>query len=217
VICTAETLRQVKTEFHPRCHTVTNGAQIEHFARTQSPDVAVASELRDLTGPIIGYVGSVFEWLDQPMIAHAATTHPDWNFVFVGPITTDISELKGLANIHFLGPKPYESLPTYLKGFAVATVPFVFHDVTMRASPVKFYEYLASGVPVVATRLPDLYQFEHVAGLVSTKEEFVSALENALQDDENQREARMAEAHNHSWEARFRRIDELISDAYEAR
>ena len=150
------------------------------------------------------------------MIAHAATAHPDWNFVFVGPITTNIGELKSLANVHFLGPKPYESLPMYMKGFAVATVPFVFHDVTMRASPVKFYEYLASGVPVVATRLPDLYPFEHVAGLVSTKEEFVSALENALQDGENQREARMAEAYNHSWEARFSRIDELIDEARES-
>ena len=217
VICTAEALRQAKDGMHPHSYTVTNGAQIEHFAQTQSPGIAVAPELRELTGPIIGYVGSVFEWLDQPMIANAANAHPEWNFVFVGPITTNINSLRNLANVYFLGSRPYQSLPTYLKGFAVATVPFVFHEVTMRASPVKFYEYLASGVPVVATRLPDFYPFEHMAGLVLTKEEFVAALENALEDDEEQREARMAEAHNHSWEARFRRIDELISDTYVAK
>jgi glycosyltransferase involved in cell wall biosynthesis len=216
VICTAEALRQVKNNMHPRCYTVTNGAQIDHFARTQSPDVEMASELRGLTRPIIGYVGSVFEWLDQPMIAHAAKAHPDWSFVFVGPITTDVSVLKGLANVHLLGPRPYQNLPTYLKGFDVATVPFVFHDVTMRASPIKFYEYLASGVPVVATRLPDFRPFEHLAGLVSTKEEFVTALEQALQDDEDQREARMAEARDHSWDSRFRRIDELIDETLQS-
>ena len=213
VVCTAEALRQAKEGMHPRCYTVTNGAQIDHFARTQSPEVMVASELRELPRPIIGYVGSVFEWLDQPMIGQAAKAHPDWSFVFVGPITTNVSALKGLANVHFLGPKPYRDIPTYLKGFDVATVPFIFHDVTMRASPVKFYEYLASGVPVVATRLPDFLAFEHLAGLASTREEFVAALEQALQDDEGQREARMAEARNHSWDVRFRRIDELVDEA----
>ncbi|MCL0028531.1 glycosyltransferase [Dehalococcoidia bacterium] len=212
VVCTAETLRQAKDGMHPRCYTVTNGAQIDHFARTRLPEVEVAPELRKLPGPIIGYIGSVFEWLDQPMIANAAKSHPDWSFVFVGPITTNVSTLKGLANVHFLGPRPYQDIPTYLKGFDVATVPFILHDVTMRASPVKFYEYLASGVPVVATRLPDFQAFAHLSGLISTQDEFVTALEQALQDDDGQIQARTAEARNHSWEARFGRIDELIDE-----
>ena len=216
VICTAMALHQAKAHLNPHTYTVTNGAQVAHFARTQAPDTLVAQELRDLPRPIAGYIGSVFEWLDQAMIAHAAEARPDWSFVFVGPITTDVSQLQVLPNVHFLGPRPYADLPRYLKGFDVATVPFIFHDVTLRASPIKFYEYLASGVPVVASRLPDFEPFAHLAGLVTTPEEFVPALEDAINyDTPEKRQARMAEARNHSWEARFAQIDRLIEEALE--
>ena len=150
------------------------------------------------------------------MIAHAAEARPDWRFVFVGPIATDVSQLQVLPNVHFLGPRPYADLPGYLKGFDVTTVPFIFHDVTLRASPIKFYEYLASGVPVVASRLPDFEPFAHLAGIVTTPEEFVTALEDAIAYDTlDKRQARMAEAQNHSWEVRFTQIDRLIEEALE--
>ena len=214
VIATAEPLRQSKARFHKNTYCVTNAADYEHFSRVQSMDLGMAEELRWMQKPIIGYIGSVFEWLDQEMIAHAARMHPNWSFVFIGPITTDVNQLRALPNIHFLGPRPYADLPSYLKGFDVATVPFIFHDVTLRASPIKFYEYLASGVPGVASRLPDFEPFAHLAGLVSTPEEFVTALEDAIAHDTPQkRQARMAEARSHSWEARFAQVDRIIEEA----
>ena len=216
VICTAEALRQAKEHLHPHTYAVANGADVAHFARTQLPDIPVAQELRDLPCPIVGYIGSVFQWLDQAMITHAARAHANWTFVFIGPITTNVSQLRALPNIHLLGPRPYADLPSYLKGFDVATVPFIFHDVTLRASPIKFYEYLASGVPIVATRLPDFEPFEHLAGLVHTSDEYVAALERAIcQDTPAAQMARMAEAKRHSWEARFAQIDRLIEEAFE--
>jgi glycosyltransferase involved in cell wall biosynthesis len=216
VICTAETLRQAKAHLHPHVYTVTNGAQVEHFTCTQASDTPVARELRDLPRPIVGYIGKVFQWLDQAMIAYAARARPGWSFIFVGPLETDVSQLRTLPNVHFLGPRPYADLPSYLKGFDVATIPFIFHDVTLRASPIKFYEYLASGVPVVATRLPDFEPLAHLAGLVSTPDEFIAALEDAIAHDTPQkRQARMAEAQNHSWETRFAQIDRLIEEALE--
>ena len=93
----------------------------------------------------------------------------------------------------------------------MTTVPVIFHDVTLHASPIKFYEYLASGIPIVATRLPDFEPFAHLTGLVTTPEEFVAALEDAIaHDTPEKRQACMAEARNHSWEARFAQIDPLI-------
>ena len=74
VICTAEALRQAKAHLHPHIHTVANGAQVEHFARTQASDTPISQELRDWPRPIVGYIGSVFQWLDQEMIAHAGGT-----------------------------------------------------------------------------------------------------------------------------------------------
>ena len=214
VICTAEALRQAKAGMHRNCHTVVNGVQVGHFARTQLPETASAPDLSDLPRPVVGYIGTVFEWLDQPMIANAARVHRDWSFVFVGPITTDVKLLRELPNIHFLGPRPYLDLLGYLKGFDVATVPFIFHDVTLRASPIKFYEYLASGVPIVASRLPDFEPLAHLTELVSNPSEFVLALENAVEHDSPaKRTRRMTEARNHSWETRFAEIDRLIRAA----
>jgi glycosyltransferase involved in cell wall biosynthesis len=218
VICTAETLRQAKAPLNPRTYTVTNGAQVDHFVHTQDSGIRVAADIQGLPKPVIGYIGTVFEWVDQEMIAFAAQRHPDWSFVLVGPIATDVSRLRPLQNVHMIGPRPYAELPRYLKGFDAATVPFVFHDVTLRASPVKFYEYLASGVPVVATKLPDFESLGHVAELVSSPKEFADALERSIRTETPEKQAaRMLEAKNHSWEARFVQIDRLIGDAYARR
>lgn len=216
VIATAEELRQAKQHLNPSIFTVTNGAQVEHFARTQAPETQIAPELAGLPHPVVGYIGSVFRWIDQEMIAFAAQQRPSWNFAFVGPIQADVSTLRRYPNIHLLGPRPYQDLPSHLKGFDVAIVPFVLNEVTLRASPIKFYEYLASGVPVVATRLPDFEPFDHLVGLVHTPEEFVAALEESMQVDSSEaKKARMAEAQNHSWEARFKQMDSLLMAALE--
>jgi glycosyltransferase involved in cell wall biosynthesis len=214
VITTAEELRRAKTHLHPRVHAVPNGAEVEHFALTQHPGTMAASELAGLARPVVGYIGTVFEWIDQEMIAQAAQARPRWSFVLVGPRTTGLRRLRGLRNVHVIGPRPYGDLPRYLKGFDVAMVPFVRHDVTVRASPIKFYEYLASGVPVVATRLPDFERLAHLAELVAAPMEFVPAVERVLLRESPQARAmRMAEARRHSWEARFAQIDRLIAQA----
>lgn len=214
VICTAEELRRVKAPLNPNTHTVTNGANVEHFSSTQASSTTIAPEIADLPGPVIGYIGTVFEWVDVAMLTRVALARPDWAFVFVGPVATDVSAIKKLNNVHLLGPRPYPELPGYLKGFDVATVPFVVHDVTLRASPVKFYEYLASGVPVVATRLPDLERFEAVTELYTGFDEFMQALDRAVADrSDERRAARMREATANSWDARFARFDGLIDDA----
>ena len=218
VIATAEELKKAKASLNPNTHTVTNGADIAHFAQTQEPTMQVAPEVAALPGPVVGYIGSVFQWIDQDMVLAAARAHPAWSFVFVGPIQVDVSALQSMPNIHFLGPRPYQELPRYLKGFDAVTVPFAVNDVTLRASPIKFYEYLASGVPIVATRLPDFEPYSDFAELVSGPEEFSVALERAIAEETPEKKAaRMAESHNHSWEARFQRIDQLIEEALAAR
>lgn len=214
VVCTAEELRRAKAPMNPQTHTVTNGADIGHFITTQDASTQVAPEIAGLPGPVVGYVGTVFEWLDVPMLARAARARPDWSFVFIGPVTTDVGAISGLPNVHLLGPRPYSELPRYLKGFDVATVPFVINYVTLRASPVKFYEYLASGVPIVATKLPDLERFAATAELFTTYDEFISGLDRAVADKSPEsKAARMREADANSWQSRFTQVDRLIDEA----
>lgn len=214
VICTAETLRLIKAPLHEHVYTVTNGADIEHFMSTQAPSTNIAADISSLPRPVVGYIGTIFEWVDILAVARAARARPDYSFVFIGPVSTDVSQIENLPNVHLLGPRPYSDLPSYLKGFDVATVPFVIHDVTLRASPVKFYEYLASGIPIVAAMLPDLERFQGLAELYNSHEDFIAALDRSVRDKSPKtREARLREATKNSWQTRFSEVDRLIAEA----
>ena len=211
VIATAEELMKSKSNYNSKIYTVPNGADISHFLSTQDNNKKISHELKNLEGPIIGYIGSIFDWLDKDWIFEAAKAHPDWNFIFIGPIETDISFLKNTNNIHFFGPRPYSILPEYLKGFNVATIPFVFNDVTLRASPIKFYEYLASGIPIVSTNLPDLRPMKDYAYLANNSAEYIEFLNEALNNDSDKmKNKRMEISRKFSWSTRFEKIDHLI-------
>ncbi|MEW6738679.1 MAG: glycosyltransferase [Nitrospirota bacterium] len=215
VIATAEELKKAKSHLSKNIFTVTNGANVEHFAKAGTSQTVVAEDLLNFKRPLVGYVGSVFEWIDQTWIIYAANRLPEWSFVFIGPIHTDISRLKILPNVHFLGPRPYEELPRYLKGFDIATVPFVMDKLTLCVSPVKFYEYLASGVPIVATRLPDLEPLSDYAYLVNDRDGFTSALQHAIAEDSPEKRKKRTEiAKNHSWEMRYSQVDAIINKSF---
>lgn len=210
VICTSEELRRARLSLNPNSYTVTNGADLEHFASVQDPATEVAAEIKKIPGPVIGYVGSVFRWLEQEWIEVAARELKA-SFVFIGPIETDVSRLKKLDNVFFLGPLPYQQLPGYMKGFQVAIIPFVRDAVTLKASPIKFYEYLAAGLPVVATRLPDLVPLANVACLVESRDAFVEALRRELvQGVATVPSERMEAVRLHSWNEKCSQIEAIL-------
>ena len=205
-------MKKEKEQINSNILSIPNGAMTKHFAQTQNPDLKVAVELKNINKPIIGYIGSVFRWINVDWIDYAARENQNYNFVFIGPITTDISKLLLRENIYFLGPRPYTELPKYLKGFSVATIPFTIDGVTLKASPIKFYEYLASGVPIVSTSLPDLEIFKSHCSLVSTKEDFSNEITNSVKfDNEMKKHERMKLAENFSWESRFAQVRSEIN------
>ncbi|MEG3072228.1 MAG: glycosyltransferase [Candidatus Syntrophopropionicum ammoniitolerans] len=116
-------------------------------------------ELQTLQGPVVGYVGAISAWFDQEMLAAAAHAHPEWSFVLVGPVDTDVSLLDSLPNVRLTGHKPYSVLPAYLKGFDVTVIPFKINALTTGVNPVKLYEYLAAGRPIVSSDLPEVRAF----------------------------------------------------------
>ena len=132
VITTSDELRRAKENLNPSIVTVRNGVDFEHFSRTQT-ETEVAHELAGLPRPVVGYIGSVFRWIEQEWVSQAARRLPTWSFVFIGPRQTNVSRLEALPNVHFLGPRPYNLLPKYLRGFDVATVPFTYNTLRVRA------------------------------------------------------------------------------------
>ncbi|HPU35822.1 MAG TPA: glycosyltransferase, partial [Bacillota bacterium] len=149
--------------------------------------------------------------LDQDLLAAAARAHPDWTLVLIGPVDTETSTLAGFPNIHLLGHRDYQLLPSYLKGFDAAVIPFRVNELTRGVNPVKLYEYLAAGKPVVSSDLPEVRAFGEMVALARTPEEFVQKLEEELRGDSPGKvSARLEMAVRHSWKARASTVEELI-------
>jgi glycosyltransferase involved in cell wall biosynthesis len=208
VITTSETLWQSRRRFNPNTHWIPNGAAIEHFSAQAEP----APELLNGRRPVIGFVGGLSEWVDIQLLGHLAGLKKDWSFVLIGPVGTDVASIRNLPNVRLLGARPYAELPSYLAALDVALIPFKQGPVTYHADPIKAYEYLAAGVPVVATDLPALRRLEHVVRLADSPGSFLTQIEASLAEGRNaRRQERQAEAARHSWEDRFRRFDCLLA------
>jgi glycosyltransferase involved in cell wall biosynthesis len=219
VFTVSDKLSQEKSQFHSSVHTIHHGVDIKLFQ--QSIDMASATRPADIPAksPIIGYSGVIRYMLDLEMIGFLADKQPNWNFVLVGPVTesradfySQIEALKRRPNVHFLGSKRAEDLPPCINAFDVCLLPYVLGEVsTYYAAPLKFYEYLAAGKPVVSTVGPRQYDRDVVLNC-STKEEVLAAIQEALSKDSPELATkRKTIAGENSWERRVHQINEVLS------
>ncbi len=197
-----------------------NVADTDLFAQALRPgpaDPAVAA----LARPRILFTGAIVALkLDIPLILALARARPSWSFAFVGPIgpgepLMDVSALRRAANVHLLGPRSYAQLPDVLRGADAGLIPYALNELTRSIFPMKVYEYLAAGLPAVATPLPALAEIPEVATAPDAGG-IVRLLEQAFAEDTPERRAaRSRAAAAHSWEARLREIA-LAIDARES-
>jgi len=207
VITTSETLAAERLRFNARTHWVPNGADVEHFGQPTTP----SAELRTLPRPVIGFVGGLSQWVDLELIGSLARARRQWTFVLIGPVGIDAAPVRELGNVRLLGARPYESLPSYMEAMDVGLIPFRDEPVTYHADPIKAYEYLAAGLPVVSTDLPALRRLAHVVRLARSPNEFLAELDAAVAEGRAARaDERRAEAARHSWDARFAEVTRLI-------
>ncbi|CAN5816327.1 hypothetical protein BH18ACT6_BH18ACT6_25360 [soil metagenome] len=184
-----------------------NGVDFDHFygQRDGAPPADLAPII-DQGLPIVGYYGALAEWLDYELLDYAAAELTDFQFVFIGPNYDESMDAKPVfnrANVHWLGAKTYEELPTYLQHFSVATVPFILHDVTHAVSPVKLYEYLAGGKPVVTTATREAIRIQ-VLGIAESRDEWVEKLREGvkLSEDPAHVERLIMTARANTWDQR---------------
>jgi glycosyltransferase involved in cell wall biosynthesis len=215
VLASAPELVERMRALHGDVHYAPNVADTALFATTLEAgpvDPAVAA----LPGPRIVFIGAIVaNKLDLALIAELSRARPGWSFAFVGPVGlgdpgTDVSVLRTLPNVHLLGPRPYEGLPEVLRGADAAIMPYRTDGEMRSVFPMKTYEYLASGLPVVATPLPALEGVDAIARAPDAAG-MAAALEEAMAADTPQRRAaRSAAAAPHSWESRIAQLGEVL-------
>jgi glycosyltransferase involved in cell wall biosynthesis len=191
---------------HPQAHLIPHGVNFDLFA---APG-AVPPDLPPK--PVIGFYGNLYDWVDQDLIAALARLRPGWSFCLVGKIMTDISKLQ-LPNIHVLGPRPYEELPAYCRGFEVGLIPYKLSDPRMQSvNPLKLREYLAAGLPVVTVDLPEVRGHRTGVWIADSPTAFITAIEAALQDNAPAaRQQRRDSVRNESWTARVAEVERVLA------
>lgn len=191
-------------------HLVRNGVDYAFF---NTPPAAAPPE--QFQKPVIGYYGAIADWIDLDLVYQVASLRPEYSFVLIGQVfNRDMSQLESLPNVHLLGHKPYESLPSYLRLFDVCHIPFLLNEVTAATDPVKLYEYLSAGKPVVSTGLSELAFCRDLVLVANTAPEYAEAIDRALQLTSGDDVRRRREfARSHTWTLRVAAMDAVISGA----
>lgn len=197
-------------ERQPDSHLLENGADVEHFSPLRLARVRTHPALAGMAGPILGFIGQVDDRLDQDLLRAIAAARPDWQIVLAGRLKqgVDLSRLAA-ANIHLLGHQPYDDLPAIGRAVDLWLVPYRETELTQSCNPLKIFEYLATGLPVVATPLEGIGICRSAVTLAAGGDvaAWLGAIERHLRAPEQGRRERLALAAANSWEARVEALD----------
>lgn len=183
--------------------TVPNAVDVDYFRV-----VAEAPDLKHIPRPRAGYIGMIESRFDVDLLNRVALDLPDVNFCLVGPFDRRrVRPLHRLSNIYFFGQRRFDEVPSYLAGFDVCMIPHVRNAFTDRMDPLKLYEYLAAGRPVVSTAIAGVDPFNHVIRVAETAEDFSAAIRELLLQ-KGGAEDRIQAARLHSWQSR---VDLMLS------
>lgn len=215
VVCTSRQLYSEKLLLNPNTHFIPNAADISHSGKALDENLLVHQSIANLKKPIIGYIGTIERRIDYELLKEVIETNHDKTFVLAGPVAHEYvpNWLTDQTNVCMPGSIPYKDLPNLLKGFDLAIIPFKKDDVSSTIFPLKLFEYLGAGKPVVLTNFnKDLKEF--TSGIVTYCEDsasFSEAISSELNSDsELKRQGRIEVAAENTWEKRASEFDKLI-------
>ncbi len=215
---TSRRLYTLKKPLNPHTYLLPNAVDVDCFAQALAHPLPRPAELQALSGPFIGYTGNLDPYrIDYTLLHEVAQRHPDKQLILVGPINAQreqIAPLRALPNVHFMGPRPIEALPSWLQHFDCTLLPFACNTLTASIYPLKINEYLAAGKAVVSTAFSaDICTFEPVIFLAQHPAQFVQLIDRAIAADKNPelQQQRLSIARQNSWQARVDQLFDILS------
>lgn len=207
-----KSLYESKKQFHSNVYCFPSSVDEVHFARALN-GIEIAADIADLPAPVVGYYGVIDERIDLQLLQETSKKMPHVSFVMIGPLAKiEDAELPKENNIHYLGMKSYNELPSYLKAFDIAMMPFALNDATKYISPTKTLEYMAAGKPIISTKITDVVRdYSESVNLIENAEEFCGAIQSLF----NQKDLAMERGYdkilaNTSWDATADKMKSII-------
>jgi len=210
VFACSDYLFKKQKKLNKNTHLIPHGVDYESFSKALK-DIKIPEDIKGIKKPIIGFFGLIHKWVDFDLIEEIAEKNKDWNIVIIGKALVNVSRLKKHSNIYFLGQKKYEELPAYCKAFDVAIIPYKINNFAASVNPSKLREYLASGLPVVSTDLPEARKIKEVK-IAKNNGEFIKNIEKSL-DIKNKGKLMISKKmEKEDWKYKVEKISKLLDN-----
>lgn len=181
IITTSRRLYElVSVNFKDKTYLVSNGVDTDYYFKNEYQLPEELKKIKAQYSHIIGFTGTLHTWIDYELIKEISLLKPDWAFVFIGPKYCNTKLIDGISNIIYLGSKNYGDLINYIKNFDAAIIPFQVRNMTNSANPIKMYEYLAAGIPVITTPIRECLALAPYVRTAKTAEEYVEKIAESI-------------------------------------
>jgi glycosyltransferase involved in cell wall biosynthesis len=215
-IVVSESLLQRKLPLNEHTYVVPNGVDYQAYTRAMQGDEPSPSDIAHLPKPVIGYSGLIGARLDLSLLEHIAATHPEWSVALMGAVDNrgcdaELWRLREANNVHFLGRKEIARVPLYVQAFDVCLIPYQVGERAQNASPLKLYDYMAAGKPIVTTNFSVANQFKEVVRIADTQAEFLRYIEESLAEDgQDLFLKRRCIAAENTWDKRVEQLSNIV-------
>ena len=219
VFTTSNNLYSEKKKYNSKTFLVENVGDFKHFYKTTKVKPINLKQIPP-NKKNIGFIGALDSYkVDYELLEWLSIRQPDWNFILIGSKLNILEKeihLKGSKNIFFLGIKKYKDLPYYAANFDICIIPYKINDYTKNVFPIKVFEYLATGKPVVSTNLPSIRKYKDVIFISDDYLDFENKIKIALVNNNiSNKEKRLQIAYKNSWESRSEKLIKIVKEEFD--